>query len=321
MAVSDQYLYDSNIMRAPGSHASSIHSYGLFGEASQLPDVLHCETIAARSVLHSWELASHRHSRLHQLLLLREGSGKAWLESDSVALGRHTLVNVPVGDVHAFSFSPGTQGWVLSLPDELVAQQLANEPMLRQSLARAVAIPVKAVVASQLISLFALLWKTYGDEGASGRSLLLTGLGTAVLALAGKALVEASSRDSDLGGSRVLRRFEALLERQFASAWRVSDYAQALGVTPAHLSRVARGATGLPVSRLVDARRMREARRQLAYTTASVAAVGELLGFEDPAHFSKVFSRTCGCSPRAFRASVTQLAERSSQRSGSAEAT
>jgi len=139
MAVSDQYLYDSNIMRAPGSHASSIHSYGLFGEASQLPDVLHCETIAARSVLHSWELASHRHSRLHQLLLLREGSGKAWLESDSMALGRHTLVNVPVGNVHAFSFSPGTQGWVLSLPDELVAQQLANEPMLRQSLARAVA--------------------------------------------------------------------------------------------------------------------------------------------------------------------------------------
>jgi AraC family transcriptional activator of pobA len=112
-----------------------------------------------------------------------------------------------------------------------------------------------------------------------------------------------------------------LLEQQFASAWRVSDYAQALGVTPAHLSRVARGATGLPVSRLVDARRMREARRHLAYTTASVAAVGELLGFEDPAHFSKAFTRTCECSPRAFRASVTQLAGRSSQRRGSGEAT
>lgn len=31
---------------------SSIQSYSLFGESQHLPDVLHCETIAARSVLH-----------------------------------------------------------------------------------------------------------------------------------------------------------------------------------------------------------------------------------------------------------------------------
>ncbi|WP_431276059.1 helix-turn-helix domain-containing protein [Variovorax ureilyticus] len=302
-------MYDSNIMRAPGSQAGSIRSYSLFGELGQLPDVLHCETIAARSVLHSWELASHRHSRLHQLLLLREGSGKAWLESGFVALGRQTLVNVPAGDVHAFSFSPGTQGWVLSLPDELVAQQLGNEPVLSHSLARAVAVSLKADAATQLQSLFSSVLESYGQEGAPGRSLVLRGLGTAVLGLAGRAVAEASAHAADSVGSRVLKRFEALLEQQFCSAWRVSDYAQALGVTPTHLSRLARGATGSPVSRLVEARRMREARRQLAYTTASVAAVGELLGFDDPAHFSRVFARTCGCSPRAFRASVTQPAD------------
>ncbi|WP_256330383.1 helix-turn-helix domain-containing protein [Variovorax sp. YR216] len=300
-------MYDSNIMRAPGSQASSIRSYSLFGESSPFPDVLHCETIAARSMLHSWELASHRHSRLHQLLLLRTGRGMAWLEAGSMALGRHTLVNIPVGDVHAFSFSPGTQGWVLSLPDELLAQQLANEPRLRQTLARAAAIPLKGDFATGLISLFSSLWAAYGEDDIPGRSLVLLGLGTAVLGLAGKALAEASEPVGGSASSRVLRNFEALLEKKFASAWRVRDYAKALGVTPTHLSRVARSATGLPVSRLVDARRMREARRLLAYTTASVAAIGELLGFDDPAHFSRVFSRTCGCSPRAFRASVTQL--------------
>lgn len=294
-------------MRAPGSQAGSIRSYSLFGESSPFPDVLHCETIAARSMLHSWELASHRHSRLHQLLLLRTGRGRAWLESGETAMGRHTLVNIPVGDVHAFSFSPGTQGWVLSLPDELLAQQLANESTLRRALDHAIAIPLEPEVATQLISLFSSLWAAYGQHDIPGRSLVLLGLASAVLGLAGRALAEASEPAGDSAGSRVLRRFEALLERKFASPWRVRDYAKALGVTPTHLSRVARHATGSPISRLVDARRMREARRQLAYTTASVAAIGELLGFEDPAHFSRVFSRTCGCSPRAFRASVTQL--------------
>ncbi len=32
-------------------------TYNLFGEAGDLPDVVHCETIAARSVLHEWEFA------------------------------------------------------------------------------------------------------------------------------------------------------------------------------------------------------------------------------------------------------------------------
>ncbi len=52
------------------SNMDSIQSYSLFGESQHLPDVLHCETIAERSVLHDWELAPHRHTRLHQLLLI-----------------------------------------------------------------------------------------------------------------------------------------------------------------------------------------------------------------------------------------------------------
>ena len=51
-----------------------IRSYNLFGESAELPDVLHCETIAARSALHDWELEPHRHGRLHQVLLLRKGT-------------------------------------------------------------------------------------------------------------------------------------------------------------------------------------------------------------------------------------------------------
>ena len=45
----------------------TVRSYSLYGEAGHLPDVMHCETIAQRSVLHDWELAPHRHDRLHQI--------------------------------------------------------------------------------------------------------------------------------------------------------------------------------------------------------------------------------------------------------------
>ena len=71
MAKAREYLYISNME----SLRSKIQSYSLFGESKHLPDVLHCETIADRSVLHDWELAPHRHARLHQILLVQSGGG------------------------------------------------------------------------------------------------------------------------------------------------------------------------------------------------------------------------------------------------------
>jgi AraC family transcriptional activator of pobA len=74
-------------------------------------------------------------------------------------------------------------------------------------------------------------------------------------------------------------------EHNYLEHWKVSDYAHALGVTPTHLSRVARRATGEPLARLIAARLMREARRNLAYTSMSVTTVAYALGFSDPAYF------------------------------------
>ncbi|MEZ5720241.1 MAG: hypothetical protein R3D59_00095 [Paracoccaceae bacterium] len=54
-----------------------IETYNLFGRSDDLPDVVHCETIAARSVQHDWEFVPHRHARLHQVLMIARGGGRA----------------------------------------------------------------------------------------------------------------------------------------------------------------------------------------------------------------------------------------------------
>ena len=77
-------LYNSN-MRAARPR-SAIQVYNLFGEQGDLPDVVHCETIASRSVLHDWTLAVHRHARLHQVLLIERGGGEATLDGRVVPL-------------------------------------------------------------------------------------------------------------------------------------------------------------------------------------------------------------------------------------------
>ena len=87
-------------------------------------------------MLHDWELAPHRHDRLHQLLLMRSGGGMARLDHDELALAPASLVNVPIGTVHAFAFEPGTQGWVITLADVVLDELLARDPEVRRARSR-----------------------------------------------------------------------------------------------------------------------------------------------------------------------------------------
>jgi len=269
---------------------------GLFGESTQLPDVMHCETIAARSSLHDWELAPHRHARLHQVMLVHSGSGTAHMEGRQIPFGACTLMNVPPGAVHAFRFEPDTQGFVVTLADEILDLILAGAGDVRHMLGQ----PTVCAAPQDALDVSERIWREFNGL-AGARALVLRGLCATLLGLTARQLALVGPGPTEHDKAQVLQRFEALVEEHFLEHWGVADYARTLAISPTHLSRVVRAATGAPASQLIDARVIREARRRLAYTNLRVATIAYALGFADPAHFSRVFTRATGVSPRAFR--------------------
>lgn len=293
MADSLDYLYISNMHPT----SAAIQSYGLFGESSHLPDVMHCETIAARSVLHGWALAPHRHTRLHQVLLVQAGGGSASLDGVLHTLQAGSLVNVPPGHVHAFRFKRGTQGWVATLADELLDEILVRVGDVRSDIGRAAV--VQAQPPMQL--LMQQIWEEFCARSPA-RALVLRGLSSTLLGWVARALAADQPAQSPVAEQALVQRFKALLAAHFLEHWRVADYARALAITPTHLSRLTRAATGASALRLIEARTLREARRHLAYTHLSIATIAYAMGYADPAYFTRVFTRDAGMSPRAFRA-------------------
>jgi AraC family transcriptional regulator, transcriptional activator of pobA len=290
-------LYESRMSR---QEASVIRNYNLFGEAGDLPDVVHCETIETRAPLHGWEIAPHRHPRLYQVLLLDAGSGRLTLEGSAWDLGPGTLVNLPVGTVHGYVFRPGTRGLVLTFAAEMLDQALRPEEGLGSLLGR----PAVLRARDEEVAAMRAIEREFAQL-AFGRAQILRALsallfGRIAQSLAVRGAAGASARPE------LLVRFETLIETRYATPWRVADYARALGVTPAHLSRVTRTALGRPASALIEERLMREARRRLVYTNLPVATIAYGLGFEDPAYFSRAFARAMGLSPRAFRSRMTE---------------
>lgn len=293
MDRSPPVLYDSH-MRSAG-----IKTYNLFGEAEDLPDVVHCETIAARSVRHDWKIAPHRHARLHQFLLIEGGGGEAIVEERTFALAPMRLVNVPVGDVHGYSFVRGTRGWVLTVATEVLDQVMLPSEGLRRVLADAQAIDASSPMGTVMTEIF--------GEFAARRFARAHVLRAHAAMLAGLVAREMAAQAGTPEGAanELFERFEALVEQHYLEHWMVSRYAAALGITPAHLSRVTRSVTGRAASRLILERIVREARRNLLYTGMPVSAIAYALGFDDPAHFSRLFSQAVGMSPRRFRRDVS----------------
>ena len=285
--------------------SGSIQSYNLFGESGDLPDVVHCETIAARSALYDWTIEPHRHARLHQLLLIESGSGEVKLEDQTCALSPMSIVNVPIGVVHGFSFARETQGWVLTIATEVLDQVLVPSEGLR----RVLSLPVVLKSTAKMRAAMKEISVDFAGRQFGRAHVLraLTGMLVGLVAreMAAKAFVPDSKTNVEL-----FERFELLLEQHYREHWNVSRYAATLSITPTHLSRITRSVTGHGASQLIIDRVVREGRRNLVYTNLPISTIAYALGFRDPAYFSRLFSEATGLAPSGFRNKFLSLASK-----------
>jgi AraC-like DNA-binding protein len=109
------------------------------------------------------------------------------------------------------------------------------------------------------------------------------------------------TRPRVLPGDARIARFEILIRTHLADAWQLLDYASALRMPERHLRRLCFAATGVLAHGFVEATRMREAHRLLAYTRIQVQEVGFEVGIDDFAVFACAFRQFLGMSATDYR--------------------
>lgn len=100
---------------------------------------------------------------------------------------------------------------------------------------------------------------------------------------------------------RVARQARALIESSSPETAAIAELANALGVTPAYLSRVFRATYGESPSAFGRRLRVERARTLLTSTTLTVARIAHDLGYADASHFARDFVRAAEVSPAAYR--------------------
>jgi AraC family transcriptional activator of pobA len=282
-------------------------AYALYGEVQPAAglDLLHVESIAARSRLHGWEIRPHRHELLCQLLLVRRGSVQAQLDGSALALRGPAVVTVPALAAHGFRFSSDVDGDVFTLQEAHVHALAARTPALAGQLLqlRATALPARHADTRALLTAAAALrdelqgdalWRVAGVDAALLRLLV------AVLRAWPNAAPAATAQPAPPALAHVqgLRR---LVDAQFRQQPGMAALAGQLGITPTHLNRACRQVLGHPAL---------AAQRELAYSTLSVQDIALGLGFCEAGYFTRFFRRRCGHTPSAWRAARQHSAAR-----------
>lgn len=274
---------------------TQIPSWQLYGEVNAFPDFLHVEQVVDRAAGLDWTIAAHRHLHLHQLFLLTSGDINLTLDGERQPLLPPVVINIPRGTVHGFSFSAGTEGYVVTLP-AADFPDLFNAPAeTASSLAQAFSVAADGA----LIQRFQSLARAHAGN-ASFRRTLLRADGAALVA-------EVLDKAQEIQGRRLtsdprIQRFAAMVRDAMTRRLGLQDLASALALSPRQLTRLCKAETGMTAQSYIEAQKMREACRLLVYTRMSTQAVGWQLGFDDPSYFSRVFQRNHHLSPSAYRA-------------------
>jgi len=86
----------------------------------------------------------------------------------------------------------------------------------------------------------------------------------------------------------------------------LADLSRAAHLSEAHFGRLFRSEIGIPPMKYLTRYRMERARELLRRTRLHIAEIAAAVGFTDPGHFSRVFHRSTGRTPREFRANENQ---------------
>jgi len=98
-----------------------------------------------------------------------------------------------------------------------------------------------------------------------------------------------------------VRRVTEYIEQNLEKELRLAELAALVCMSPYHFARLFKGSTGVPPHRFVLRRRVAHARALLAAPELSIAQIAGRVGFRRPSHFTTVFRRVSGLTPRDYR--------------------
>ena len=236
-------------------------------------------------------------SQAHSVLFITSGEANMRIGYDDYTARTHDLLLVPAGQIYSFRPDDVNTGYLCHLHPDMLQRAGTGEfdfltgwghPLIHLG-------PAAGFVEALLQRLLAV----YTQAGLAAQPLLQAHLGT-LLAEANHAY-QPLADPAPSSATRLARAFKQLLSQRIRHTHQVAAYAELLHITPNHLNKAVKAATGKSPTRWIDEALVLEAKSLLFQTTLPVAEVAALVGIHDASYFSRLFKKLEGRPPSALR--------------------
>jgi len=238
------------------------------------------------------------------LIFLTEGEAVMSIGSETYTIHQHECLVVPAGQVFAFESGIGqNQGYLCNFHSDFLLGQLAHSSRLREfeflSIWGNPRIGFAAAPAGFVRHLMDRMLLEYSAHALAQSGLLQAYL-VALLCEINQAYrpLEASAPTA---AGHLANQFRELLLTHFKTQQLVADYAARLHVSPNHLNKVVKAATGKSPTKWIAEAVVLEAKVLLHQSALSVGEVAAEVGLVDASYFSRLFKKHEGLTPLEFR--------------------
>jgi len=100
---------------------------------------------------------------------------------------------------------------------------------------------------------------------------------------------------------KIIMEAKRFIENNFAKALNLKDVAEAVYLSPNYFSNLFKQYTNYTFHEYLIKIRIENAKKLLSRLDLNISQVSNLVGYDDPNHFSKVFTKITGYSPQKYR--------------------
>ncbi len=246
-------------------------------------------------------------SEFFKIYWIADGSGFYQIDFQEVSIENSGIFCLSPGQVLKVEKEAIKRGYQISFNKDFYCvethgKEIACNGILFNNVLRATVIPIKPEDTTAFDQMVASMISELKSPGTAHQAMLETYLRMFLI----QALRKLEEQQPQLQKNEEEvnhpgAAFIALVEKHFRSIHSVAKYAEMLFVSPKSLAKRLRSLGYKTPTEIIHDRLLLQAKRELRFSDKTIKEIAFELGFEDPAYFSRLFSRKEGISPMAYR--------------------
>ncbi|WP_027394166.1 AraC family transcriptional regulator [Aquimarina latercula] len=247
----------------------------------------------------------HKHD-FFLCVFFSRGSGLHEVDFDSYTVKPGSVFFLMPGQTHYWKFQEQPEGYIFFHSQDFYEFQFSNKKLLRFPFYYSYKNPPYLYLTKDEMPVI----KSYFEQVNSEYNQTLVFNKDKIVSLVDLIYIDLSrlyiNRKTECSSStptylKTLASLEVVIEQFYKNEKSAKFYAEKLSISPKHLNRIAKTTLNKTTTDLITERVMLEAKRLIVHSDNSLSLIGQNLGYEDYAYFSRVFKLRTDKTPLEFR--------------------